>query len=92
MNYKKPVHNKLSWDQIKNFFEGHWVELTDFEWEWEKAHPSKALVRHCSTDRNELMSLIKRDGESENSVVLFIGSAQSAVSSFIQHGASPVVL
>ena len=73
------MNKQLSWYQISQSYSGHWVELVDFEWDWDSAYPTKAKIRHASSDRASLMSKIKSDVEQENSVVIFVENTHSLV-------------
>ena len=73
-----PLSSKpIAWSKLKNFFEGQWVELVDYKWDWNAAAPSCARIRHHATGRAELLELIRRDGAVKGSVVLFIGARHS---------------
>ena len=77
---KTTPYSRMSWNRIKELFEGEWVELVDFDWEWTSSFPRLARVRNHASDRAELMSLIDVQGSLENSVVLYVGAAASVVS------------
>lgn len=70
----------MSWNRIKEHFEGEWVELVDFDWEWTSSFPRLARVRNHASDRSELMSLIDSQGPAAGSVILYVGRAASVVS------------
>lgn len=69
----------MSWSRIKDLFEGEWVELIDFDWEWSSPFPKFARVRNHASDRTELMGLIAAEGAASNSVILYIGAASSVI-------------
>lgn len=69
----------MSWNRIKELFEGEWVELVDLDWEWSSSFPRLARVRNHASDRAELMSVIGEAGAVEGSVILYIGAAASIV-------------
>ena len=73
------MNKRLSWSRIKDFFQGEWVELVDFEWEWGKSNPRWAVVRYHASDRNQLMRKIQMSGERSDSIVLFIGPTESVI-------------
>ena len=76
---KTPSTSKpIAWSKLKNFFEGQWVELVEYKWDWNAAAPSCARIRHHATDRSELLELIRRDKKVPGSVVLFIGAQHSS--------------
>lgn len=72
--------SSMSWSQIKKDFNGQWVEMTDFEWDWDSAHPSWAKIRNHASDRNELIAQIEFVGKKDGAVILFIGQANTFVS------------
>jgi hypothetical protein len=83
MKSSRTAHSPLSskpiaWSKLKNFFEGQWVELVDYKWDWNAAAPSCARIRHHATDRSELLELIRQDKKIPGSVVLFIGAQHSS--------------
>ena len=67
----------IAWSQLKNFFEGQWVELIEYKWDWNAATPSWARIRHHASDRAELLELIRKDKKVAGSVLLFIGAQHS---------------
>lgn len=79
------MNKQLSWNQISQNYKGHWVELVDFEWDWNSAYPSRARIRNASSDRNLLMSKIRSQGEIENSVVIFVGTVRSVIGSLTEN-------
>ena len=66
---------RLTWNQIKENFAGLWVELVDFEWQWESGFPKHAKVQNFAGSRRELLDKVS----SEDSVILFVGAAESLV-------------
>lgn len=78
----------LTWSQIRDFFEGYWVELVDVEWNARELYPRRAAVRNQALDRQELLAMIGKHRPEPNSVVLFIGSHQAC----IRHEHSAAVL
>ncbi len=66
--------HRLSWSKLQDSFEGEWVELIDFEWNWTLAHPIWARVRHHASDRNELLSKIEQSGKVPGSIVFYMGA------------------
>ena len=70
---------KIPWSKIKEHYAGEWVELTSFEWGWDKTAPSWGVVRNHNSDRNQLMSMIQRSGPSADGVVLYISAVQPLV-------------
>lgn len=76
----KLLSSKLPWSNIRNQFRGQWVELVDFDWDWDKHRPTTAAVRHHAADRGSLRSLINQTGSIENSVVMYMGAVDTVVS------------
>ncbi len=74
------MNQRLSWGEIKDFFSGEWVELTEYEWEWGHAKPRWAKVRCHATDRKNLLAQIDSQGEIKGSVIMHMGGAHSVVS------------
>lgn len=70
---------RMSWNQIKDLFANQWVELIDFEWDWDRTSPRWARIRHFSPDRQSLIEKIDSSGKIDDSVVLFIGAADSMI-------------
>ncbi|MCO6430677.1 MAG: hypothetical protein J5J00_07425 [Deltaproteobacteria bacterium] len=72
---------RLSWNQIREWYHGQWVELVDYEWEWDQKTPTRARVRNYSSDRRELLERSKRSDSPEGAVILFVGSPNSFINS-----------
>jgi hypothetical protein len=70
---------RIPWSQIREAFDGEWVELIDCAWGSTSLQPSAARVRFHSSSRRDLMNLIERSGRKEGSVVLFVGPSLPAV-------------
>lgn len=75
---------RLSWNRIRELFNGQWVELTDCEWEWSSPFPRWAKVGQCAESREELI----RQVHNPDSLVLFIGATEALV----KHYASQISL
>ena len=71
------ISKKFVWSQLKDFFEGEWVELVDYKWDWNQPCPAWARIRNHASDRMELLNQIREDGAVEGAVVLFIGNNHS---------------
>ena len=82
------MNNRLTWSQIKELFEGQWVELVDFEWDWNRAYPKHARVRNFASDRSVLISKINNSPLQADSVVLYTDATEFMV----RHDASSVNL
>lgn len=63
---------KLSWERIKEAFEGQWVELVRCDWDWDDAHPSWGVIRHHHDDRRGLLELIQASGSVEGSIIIHV--------------------
>ncbi len=73
------MNGKLPWSNIRTQFRGKWVELVDFDWDWDKNRPIAAAVRHHAADREGLKSLITKHGAVEDSVVMFMHGVDTVV-------------
>ena len=63
---------KLTWQEIKQHYNGEWVELVDFDWNMTEPDPQAGIVRVHSKDRNEFNKLAMQDPPT-NSAVVFVG-------------------
>lgn len=82
MTAKRPTktsgsNKSIPWSHIRDFFEGQWIELTDYKWDWNAPTPAFGTIRHHSWDRAELLELIRKDKKIDGSVVLFVGNRRS---------------
>lgn len=73
------MSSRIPWSQIREAFDGEWVELTDCTWGATSLQPTAARVRFHNTSRSNLMHMIGRAGLKEESVVLFVGPALPAI-------------
>lgn len=74
------IYPKMSWNKIKQLFDGEWVELVEFDWEWSSPFPRTARVRQHAPDRAELLELIgDSDAARKNSIILYVGAAAAAL-------------
>jgi hypothetical protein len=71
---------KLTWKQIREVYEGEWVELTDCSWGSSSLQPDAARVRFHHNNRAQLILMINRSGRQADSVVIFVGPALPAIS------------
>lgn len=79
---------RYSWDQITRRFQGEWIELVEFDWDWNSPFPKWARVRHHSTNKRELQELIHGSSAVEDAVTLFVGPLNLVV----DHTESSVVI
>ena len=86
-NFDSLASTRLTWSQINEFFEGEWVELVDYKWDWNQTLQSWGHVRNHAKDRNELISKIRESDKTSNSVVLYLGAARST----FEHSVSAAV-
>ncbi len=63
---------KLSWEQIKQNFEGEWVQLTDCEWDMTEPEPRAGVVHVHAKDTKEFHRLVKQNPVKE-SAMIFVG-------------------
>jgi hypothetical protein len=71
---------KLTWKQIREAYDGEWVELTECSWGASNLQPDAARVRFHHVNRAQLMIMINRAARCSDSVVLFVGPAVPAIS------------
>lgn len=60
------MNRKLSWDQIREFYEDQWVELAECDWDWDDANPRSAVVINSSPDRKKLLL------HNKESIILYV--------------------
>jgi hypothetical protein len=70
---------KIPWSQIREAFDGEWVELTDCTWGATSLQPTAARVRFHNANRSDLMAMIEAAGRKDESVVLFVGPSLPAI-------------
>ncbi len=63
---------KLAWGQIKQNFEGEWVQLTDCDWDMTEPEPSAGVVNVHAKDAEEFHHLVKQN-PSQDSAIIFVG-------------------
>lgn len=76
---KLGMNQKLSWGQIKDIFEGEWIELVEFDWGWNKTAPRWARVRHHAESRGELLIKISNSDPSPDSLVMYVAASQPVI-------------
>jgi len=69
----------MRWQKIKEVFKGQWVELANFEWDWDSAVPTTAQVVHHAQDREELLQMIEESGAAQDGVILYVGDTQPMI-------------
>jgi len=69
----------MRWQKIKEIFNGQWVELANFEWDWDHAFPKTAQVTHHAQDRDELLAMIEETGKAPDGVILYVGTSQPII-------------
>ncbi|MDZ4784639.1 MAG: hypothetical protein SGJ02_01055 [bacterium] len=73
------MEKRLSWSEILTRFQGEWVELIEYDWDWGRAYPRWAKVRHHSFSRFQLSQMTATSEKVASSVVLYLGAVESAV-------------
>lgn len=63
---------KLTWDEIKQRYDGEWVQLIEHEWDKTEPDPQSGVVRVHSKDAKEFHRLVKQDPV-KRSAILFVG-------------------
>ncbi len=69
----------MSWSQILAKFDGEWVELIEYDWNWESPYPRWAKVRNHSPSRAQLSELLAASGPVTDSITLYLGAVESLV-------------
>jgi hypothetical protein len=67
------MNKRLAWSQIRDFFEGHWIELVDVEWNENATFPTRARVRNYAAERTTLIENIAGDREVNDAIILYVG-------------------
>lgn len=67
------MNKRLAWSQIRDFFEGHWIELVDVEWNDNATFPTRARVRNYAEERSTLIEKIAGSGHIDDTIVLYVG-------------------
>jgi len=70
---------RYSWTEILQRFEGEWVELVEFDWDWRSPYPRWARVRHHSPSRTGLRKLIQASSHVEDSLTLYLGAVEGVI-------------
>lgn len=73
------MNTPMSWSEILESYEGQWVELIEYDWDWKSPFPTWAVVRNHSMDRTELNLLIKKSEPVADSITLYLGAVGSVV-------------
>lgn len=64
----------LTWEEIKEQFDGEWVELVDCDWPEGEPYPRSAVVRVHASDKKEFYTALnRRVPKPTDSSLLFIG-------------------
>jgi hypothetical protein len=63
---------KLTWEEIKQQYDGEWVELVDCDWDDSEQDPRSGIVRVHSKDKKEFRKLILQD-RPKSSALLYVG-------------------
>ena len=66
------MNERLSWSEIRNRYDGEWIELVDFDWDDSEPDPTAGVIRVHSKDRKEFDKLISQGREKE-SAILYVG-------------------
>lgn len=67
------MNKKLTWDEIKQQYDGQWVELIDFDWDEAEPDPQAGVVRCHSKDRKEFHRLILQDPVPAEAALVYVG-------------------
>ena len=74
------MNQRYSWEQIREQFNGQWVELVQYHWPWRRATPTWAIVKEHASDYSALQRVIASQSPTSGSVVMFVGAPESVVS------------
>lgn len=66
------MEEKLTWGEIKERYNGEWVELIDVDWDDFEQNPRTGVVRLHAKKRRELHELIMRDPV-DSSAIVYVG-------------------
>ncbi len=66
------MSKRLTWEQIREQYDGEWVELVDYEWDETEPDPTAGVVRVHSKKRKEFEDLV-RNSPPEDSALVFVG-------------------
>jgi hypothetical protein len=77
---------RLPWNTVKEYFNDQWVELTDYEWDWNSPVPEWAIVGNHAANRSELISRLNGANEGsessvQKSIILYVGASHPLQSS-----------
>jgi hypothetical protein len=75
LQYPEIPYPKIPWKILRDTFEGEWVELVEYEWDWGAPFPKWARVRHHAPERSELMASI----QNRDNLILFIGGPDTMI-------------
>jgi hypothetical protein len=74
-----PFQRKLTWPEIRQVYQGQWIEIHDVEWGAKALMPRRARVRHVASDRKVLLAAIKNDATHLESSILFINWVDTVI-------------
>lgn len=75
-------NKKFTWDEIKELYDKEWVELVDYDWPEEAAHPKAGVVRVHAKSRKEFDRLVAVDPPLE-SAFIFVGEPQLSPNAYL---------
>lgn len=64
---------RLSWAEIKQQYDGQWVELVDFDWAETEPDPQAGVVRFHAKDRKEFHRKIKEHPTVKDAALVYVG-------------------
>lgn len=70
---------KLTWSEIRDIYQGQWVELHDVDWNAHISIPRRARVRHASFDRDTLFENIRNEKPVLESVILHVSTVDTVI-------------
>lgn len=66
------MNEKLTWEEIKQRYNGEWVELTEVEWDDCEQDPRAGVVRVHAKDKKEFKTLVMQN-RPKSSALLYVG-------------------
>lgn len=70
---------RLPWSQLKEAFQGEWIELVAYDWKWGDSKPRWGIVRNHAADRQALTKMIEASPSVDGALILYVGASLGAV-------------
>ena len=72
---------RLSWDEMKQRFDGEWIEIVDYDWPDDRPYPLAGVVRAHSRTRKDFHQCVKQLPHVPDSAWLFVGKSPASAGS-----------